>query len=53
MKEKIFFQSSLYLEIEVALHQRRQKGLLSAAPAWLVMVVEVGEGAAHLFQVAL
>jgi hypothetical protein len=52
MKRKIFL-SSLYLETEVAVLQRRQKGLVSAAPAWLVMVVEVAEGAAHLFQVAL
>ncbi len=52
MKE-ILFLSSFYLEIEVAVLQRRQKGLLSAALAWLVMVVEVGESAAHLFQVAL
>jgi hypothetical protein len=51
MKRKIFM-SSLYLYIKVEVLQRRQKGLVSSTPAWLVMIVEVGEGAAHLFQVA-
>jgi hypothetical protein len=57
VKSNTYFQNELFSGLKLTnlgeILQSRQKGLLSAAPPWLVMIVEVGEGAAHLFQVAL